>query len=139
MIQTNHRHILVICEDRIEAKIIQKEMTDNLSGNVISSGFRALELIKTSPQFSEIFIPLDLKDLDYSDFIRFARRYSPGSNYILIAPAALPDLGWLVLSNEIDGYVREPLNFPIIFNYHQKLKHRVDSPRSILLYDGMRA
>lgn len=104
------REILVICENDFEVKKLKTEMGKKSNCCVVSSGRKALNVIKQFPGFSDIFIPLDLDDMDYSDFIKFSKRYSPESNYILISPPTLPDLGWLVVSNEIDGFVKEPLS-----------------------------
>lgn len=104
------REILVICENESEEKELKIEMGKKSNCCVVSSGRKALTVIKHYSGFSDIFIPLDLEDMDYSDFIIFSKRYSPESNYILISPPALPDLGWLVVSKEIDGYIQEPLS-----------------------------
>ena len=133
------KHILLIIEDKKRAGQLEEEMKVRKRGNVVSSGFAALEMIKHFPIFSEVFIPLDLADLDYSDFIRFAKRYSPSSNYILIAPPTLPDLGWLMLSNEIDGYIEEPFCFSNVLDFYQIQKPELGSPRSILLSGAGRA
>ncbi|MBL7021437.1 MAG: hypothetical protein ISR86_12955 [Nitrospinaceae bacterium] len=133
MNKIDKKNILLIIEDKNRATQLEEEMKSKVNGNIISSGLAALKMIKHFPAFSDIFIPLELKDLDYSDFIRFAQRYSPGSNYILIAPPTLPDLGWLMLSNEIDGYIEEPFCFSNILDFYENQKQRIDSPRSILL------
>ncbi len=104
------REILVICENGLEEKKLKYEMGKKSNCCVVSSGNKALNAIKHYSGFSDIFIPLDLQDMDYSDFIKFSKRYSPDSNYILISPPTLPDLGWLVVGKEIDGYVQEPLS-----------------------------
>ncbi len=130
---TYKKNILLIIEDKNKALQLEKEMTNRIKGSIVSSGLGALEMIKRFPLFSEIFIPLELKDLDYSDFIRFAKKHSPDSDYILIAPPTLPDLGWLKLSNEIDGYIEEPLSFSDILNYYKTRKQGLSTPRSILL------
>ncbi len=109
--------ILVIIENSLEAKTLKAEMKGIISGCVATSGIKALNLIKLYPDFSDIFIPLDLGDMDFSDFIKFAKRYSPNSNYILISPPTLSDLGWLMVSKEIDGYIQEPLSLPIVYKY----------------------
>ncbi|MBC8285348.1 MAG: response regulator [Nitrospinae bacterium] len=109
--------ILIICENGLEAKRLKAEIKSYISGCVAVSGFKALEMIKHYPDFSDIFIPLDLEDMDYSDFIKFAKRYSPHSNYILISPPAIPDLGWLIFSKEIDGYIQEPVSATKISKY----------------------
>ena len=133
MFNTNNKNILIICEDPFRAKKIEYAMEDKICGKVVSSGIQALALIKNSTGYSDIFIPLDLEDMDYSDFIRFAKHHSPNSNYILIAPPNLTDLGWLVLSNEIDGYISEPLCVSKILSGLQNQKRGFGPPRSILL------
>ncbi|MEK9629920.1 MAG: hypothetical protein VW455_12985 [Nitrospinota bacterium] len=109
--------ILVINENKQEAKKLKEELKNNLGGCVASTGEKALEMIKHYPEFSDVFIPLDLKDMDYSDFIKFAKRHLPFANYILIAPPTLPDMDWLVFGKEIDGYINEPLSMPKISKY----------------------
>ena len=109
--------VLIICENISEVKRLKEEIKNDISGCVATSGIKALEMIKHYPEFSDIFIPLDLEDMDYSDFIKFAKRYSPHSNYILISPPELPDLGWLIFSKEIDGYLQEPLTATKISKY----------------------
>lgn len=114
--------ILIIDKSSLEVKRLKAEMKNKISGCVVTSGNKALSLIKHYPDFSDIFIPLDLEDMDYSDFIKFAKRYSPNSNYVLISPPALPDLGWLIFSKEIDGYIQEPLSVTKISKYLNSLK-----------------
>ena len=117
MSYTIKNDILVIIENGLEARKLKEELKSNISGCVATSGIKALDMIKHYPDFSDIFIPLDLEDMDYSDFIKFAKRNSPHSNYILISPPEIPDLGWLIFSKEIDGYVQEPLSAPKISRY----------------------
>lgn len=86
MNHTVKNDILIISESTLEAKRLKEELKNNIGGCVATSGTKALEMIKHYPDFSDIFIPLDLEDMDYSDFIKFAKRQSPNSNYILISP-----------------------------------------------------
>ncbi len=121
---THKNDILVINEDLLETKKLKTELKNKISGCVATSGTKALNTIKHYPDFSDIFIPLELADMDYSDFIKFAKRYSPNANYILISPPALPDLGWLIVSKEIDGYIQEPLSVIKISKYLDSFKSR---------------
>ena len=116
--------ILVINENLLEAKKLKVELKNKISGCVAASGIKALNMIKHYPDFSDIFIPLELADMASSDFIKFSKRYSPNANYILISPPALPDLGWLIVSKEIDGYIQEPLSVKKILNYLDSFKNR---------------
>ncbi len=109
--------ILVISENSLEAISLKADLKNYISGSVATSGKKALEMLKYYQEFSDIFIPLDLKDMDYSDFIKFAKRLSPFSNYILISPPELPNMDWLIYGKEIDGYIQEPLSMPKISRY----------------------
>ena len=80
------REILVICEKILEEKNHKAELPRKSNYCVVSSGKKALNVIKNYSGFSYILIPLDLADIDYSDFIKFSKRYSSESNYILISP-----------------------------------------------------
>ena len=104
------REVLIICENNLEEIRLREEIGRRSNCCVFKSGRKALNAIKHYAGFSDIFIPLELSDMDYSDFIKFAKRYSPDANYILISTLALPDLGWLVQSREIDGFIQEPLD-----------------------------
>ena len=112
---------LVIIQNSLKAKSFKEKFKKNIGGYITTSGTKALEIIKYYPQFSQIFIPLDLNDMDYSDFIKFATRYLPYSDYILIAPLGLSNLDWLVHGKEIDGYIQEPLSVKKISNYLNSL------------------
>ena len=113
--------ILAIVENSLKAKSLKEEFKKNIGGYIASSGIRALEIIKQYPQFSQIFIPLDLNDMDYSDFIKFAKSHLPYSDYILISTPGLSNLDWLVHGKEIDGYIQEPLSVKKISNYLNSL------------------
>ena len=121
---THTNDILVINENLLEAKKLKTELKNKISGCVASSGIKALNMIKHYPDFSDIFIPLELADMASSDFIKFSKRYSPNANYILISPPALPDLGWLIVNKEIDGYIQEPLSVKKISKYLDSFKSR---------------
>lgn len=121
---THTDDILVINENLLEAKKLKTELKNKISGCVATSGIKALNMIKHYPDFSKIFIPLELADIASSDFIKFSRRYSPNANYILISPPALPDLGWLIVSKEIDGYIQAPLSVKKISKYLDSCKNR---------------
>ena len=112
---------LVIIQNSLKAKSFKEKFKKNIGGYITTSGTKALEIIKYYPQFSQIFIPLDLNDMDYSDFIKFAIRYLPYSDYILIAPLGLSNLDWLVHGQEIDGYIQEPLSVEKFSNYLDSL------------------
>jgi hypothetical protein len=59
---------------------------------------------------SMALIPIDLKDMDFTDFIQSAKQYSPVTLFVLITNNILPDLSFLVTSNEIDAFTPEPLS-----------------------------
>lgn len=121
MNHTVKNDILIISESTLEAKRLKEELKNNIGGCVATSGTKALEMIKHYPDFSDIFIPLDLEDMDYSDFIKFAKRQSPNSNYILISPPELPNMDWLVYGKDIDGYIQEPLSILKISKFLNRL------------------
>lgn len=118
------KDILIISENPLEAKSLKAEFKNFINCCIVTSGNNALNRIKLNSRFSDIFIPLDLEDMDYSDFIRFSKRYSPDANYILTSPPTLPDLGWLVLSREIDGYIQEPVSLKKVSNYLNCFKQK---------------
>ena len=122
-INNGTREILIICENDLEEKKLKDQIIRKSNCCVVSSGRKALNVIRHYSGFSDIFIPLDLSDMDYSDFIKFSKRYSPDSNYILISTPALPDLGWLVQSREIDGYIQEPLSVGKISKFVKSFKN----------------
>ena len=120
--ENNTREILVVCENYFKEKKLKTELPRKSNCCVMSSGRKALNVLKNYSGFSYIFIPLDLEDMDYSDFIKFSKRYSPESKYILISPPALSNLEWLVFSKEIDGYIHEPMTLDNISKFVNRFK-----------------
>ena len=101
--------ILIICKDETKAKRIELTLGDQFETQIVESGRRGIDCIKKS-SVSIAFLPLDLVDMDFFDFIRFSKRISPDTLFIIITGPSLPDLSFLVASQQIDGFVSEPLS-----------------------------
>lgn len=101
--------ILIICKDETKAKRIELSLGDQFETQIVESGRRGIDYIKKS-SVSIAFFPLDLVDMDFFDFIRFSKRISPDTLFIIITGPSLPDLSFLVASQQIDGFVSEPLS-----------------------------
>ena len=101
--------ILIICDDETKAKRIELSLGNQFDSQIIESGRKGINCIKKD-FISIAFLPLDLVDMDFFDFIRFSKRISPDTMFIIINGPSLPDLSFLVASHQIDGFVSEPLS-----------------------------
>ena len=116
--------ILIISKDETKAKRIELSLGDQFETQIVESGRRGIDCIKKS-SVSIAFLPLDLVDMDFSDFIRFSKRISPDTLFIIITGPSLPDLSFLVASHQIDGFVSEPLSVSKVF----MIRHNVNEKK----------
>jgi len=124
MIKTSGR-VLIICEDKNNAKRTKLALGSQHDYHIISTGKEGLEEIKRKP-ITMAFIPIDLTDMDFTDFIRSAKQISPVTLFILITNNILPDLSFLVSSNEIDAFTPEPLSVSsLIMTKHTAIANRM--------------
>ena len=105
----NTGRVLIICKDKAKAKRIELSLGNQVDNQIVENGHSGIDCIKKF-SVSIAFLPLDLVDMDFFDFIRFAERISPETLFIIITDSSLPDLSFLVASHQIDGFVSEPLS-----------------------------
>ena len=101
--------ILIICDDEKKAKRIELSLGDQFDSQIVESGRKGIDCIKKS-SVSIAFLPLDLVDMDFFDFIRFSKRISPDTLFIIVTEPSLPDVSFLVAGHQIDGFISEPLS-----------------------------
>jgi DNA-binding NtrC family response regulator len=117
--------ILIICEDKDNARRTRLALGNQHDYHIVSTGKEGLAIIKQS-HISMALIPIDLKDRDFTDFIQSAKQYSPQTLFILITNNILPDLSFLVTSNEIDAFTPEPLSVSsLIILRHNAIANRM--------------
>ena len=117
--------VLIICKDKTKAKRIELSLGNRVENQIVESGHKGIDCIKKSP-VSIVFLPLDLVDMDFFDFIRFAARISPDTLFIIVTDPSLPDLSFLVASHEINGFISEPLSVSKVL----MIKHSVNKKKA---------
>ena len=117
--------ILIICEDKNNAKRTKLALGNQHDYHIVSTGKEGLQAVKQGG-ISMALIPIDLKDMDFTDFIQYAKHHSPVTLFILITNNILPDLSFLVASNEIDAFTPEPLSVSsLIMIRHNAIANRM--------------
>jgi PleD family two-component response regulator len=121
----DHGKILIICEDKDNARRTRLALGNQHDYHIVSTGKEGLQAIKEF-SISMALIPIDLKDMDFTDFIQYAKQHSPETLFILITNNILPDLSFLVTNNEIDAFTPEPLSVSsLIMIRHISIENRI--------------